>query len=138
MTNKLSHRLRRALGIGVVVAAIGAFGLWDMGDHGGAQEVDENNSAKVTPDELELYIRVYTALQDDHNLAIETAIQPYHISLDDFRQLERRVQSEPRMVDRVREALLDHQKSRGAYARIVGTPTAAPRPERTAGAKPRP
>ena len=120
------HRWQGVLVPALIIAGVGSVGIWNLAHHGGAQEIEEGESVKVAPDELELYIRVYTALQDNHDLSIESAIQPYHISLENFRQLEQRVQSEPRLVDRVREALLDHVRSRGIYARVVGTPTPTP------------
>lgn len=95
---------------------------WNLADHGRAQEIEESRAARVTSDELELYIRVYTAMQDDHGLTIEQAIRPHQISLEDFRQLERRIQAEPRLVDRVREALLEHVRSRGRFAHLAPTP----------------
>ena len=138
MTRTAVQRLRRGVGIGIVVAALGAFGIWNTADHGGAQEIEDNEAPKVRPDELELYIKVYKALQDDHDLTIENALPPYHTSLDDFRQIERRIQNDPRLVDKVRESLLEHARSRGAYARIVGTPTAPPRAQAPQGGKSRP
>lgn len=131
------HRLWRAIAPVVVVAVLGSIVIWNLADHGRAQEIEEADEVKVPPDELELYIRVYTALQDDHDLAIENAIQPYHISIENFRALEQRIQSDPRLVDRVREALLDHVRSRGIYARVVGTPTPTPTGERSGGTRSR-
>lgn len=131
MSGATSRPRWRAIGPAILVVALGSIAIWNLADHGRAQELEETDTDKVAPDELELYIRVYTALQDNHDLNIETAIQPYHISLDDFRQLERRIQNEPRMVDRVREALLEHVRARDAFATASGTPTptasAAPR-----------
>lgn len=126
MTLIVRRPLRSVLVPALVIAALGSMAIWNLADRGRAQEIEETEDAKVSPDELELYLRVYTALQDNHDLSIETAIQPYHISLQDFRQLEQRIQSDPRMVDRVREALLDHVRSRGVYARVIGTATPTP------------
>ena len=91
-----------------------------------AQEMDDNEVSTVNESELSLYIKVYTAMQDDHDLTIDTAIQPYQITLDDFRQLERRIQGQPRLVERVRQALLDHAKEHSAFAQSLPTPTPKP------------
>ena len=93
--------------------------------HPAAEEVDEDETPSVSESDLSLYIKVYAAMQDDHDLTIDAAISQ-HISLDDFRQLERRIQDQPRMVERVRQALLDHAKQHSVFAQSVTTPTPAP------------
>jgi len=75
-----------------------------------------------------MYIDVYKAMQSDHDLTIETAIQPYHVELEEFRQIERKIQNQPRLVDRVREALLEHVKAHSAFAQALASPTAAATP----------
>ena len=93
-----------------------------------AEEVGGEEPPAVSESDLHLYINVYTAMQSDHDLTIDNAIKTYHISLDDFRQLERKVQSQPRLVERVREALLEHAKSHSVFAQAAATavPLASP------------
>ena len=93
-----------------------------------AEEVEENEAPTVSEADLQLYIKVYCAMLDDHDLTIDNAIKPYQISLDDFRQLERRIQGQSRLVDRVRQGLLDHAKEHSAFAQWAGTPSPAPSP----------
>jgi hypothetical protein len=81
-----------------------------------------------------MYIRVYEAMQDDHDLTIDEAVKPSRITLDDFRQIERRIQSQPRLVDRVREALLENARAHSVFAETAPTPT----PVRTPAAEPKP
>ena len=88
-----------------------------------AEETDVNEPPAVSEADLQMYIKVYSAMQDDHDLIIDSAIKPYDVTLDDFRQIERRIQGEPRLVERVRQALLEHAKERSAFAQSVGTPT---------------
>lgn len=102
-----------------------------------AEEPEEPSSPTTVSDvDLQMYIDVYTAMQDDHDLAIDRAIQKHDIGLDEFRQIERRIQNESRLVEKVREALLDHAKSRALFAKAPdATPTAeavesAPDPSR--------
>jgi len=97
-----------------------------------AEEVDESDTPTVSETDVQTYIKVYSAMQDDHDLTIDNAIKPYNVSLDDFRQIERRIQGQARLVDRVRQALLEHQKERSVYAQSMGTPT----PGHTPAAKP--
>ena len=90
-----------------------------------AQEGDERDQQGVTEAEIELYIDVYSAMQKDHDITIESAIAAHNISLEQFRDLERRVQRDQRMVDRVREALLETAKAR-AIAEAAPTKRAGP------------
>ena len=66
----------------------------------------------ISETELQLYIAVYSAMQDDHDLTIEEALIPHGLDLVEFRSLERRIQKREMYVDRVREALLEHAKNR--------------------------
>jgi PHD/YefM family antitoxin component YafN of YafNO toxin-antitoxin module len=93
--------------------------------HPAAEEVEEGEPSTVSEAELKSYIAVYTAMQDNHDLVIENAIKPYHISLEDFRQLEQRIQSQPRLVERVREALLEDRRTHSIFAESAATPTPA-------------
>lgn len=116
----------------LLLVLLAALGIVVVALHPQAEEVDESELPAVSDSELDLYIKVYTAMQDDHDLTIDTAIKPYQISLDDFRQLERRIQGQPRLVERVREALLQHAKEHSVFAQSSATPTPTP-----AGHKPR-
>jgi hypothetical protein len=71
---------------------------------------------KVSEADVELYIAVYSAMQADHGLSIEEAVAGHKVSVDEFRDVERRVQLDQRMVDRVRLALLNQAKTRNTWA----------------------
>jgi hypothetical protein len=89
-----------------------------------AQENDDRDQQGVTEAEIELYIDVYSAMQKDHDITIDSAIASHNVSLEQFRDVERRVQRDQRMVDRVREALLETAKARAVDA--VPTKRAGP------------
>ncbi|MBI4514954.1 MAG: hypothetical protein HY699_03950 [Deltaproteobacteria bacterium] len=100
-----------------------------------AQETEEPGSSKVADSELQTFIAVYSAMQMDHDLTIERAVEPYHMSVDAFRQLERRVQAEQRLVDKARQALLVQAQGRAVLGEAPTptpspTPTAVPPPRR--------
>ena len=80
---------------------------------------------KVTEADIDLYIAVYSAMQADHGLNIEDAVSARNVSVDEFRDVERRVQSDQRTVDRVRLALLNQAKSRNTW-NLPGSAAAAP------------
>jgi hypothetical protein len=94
-----------------------------------AEEVSDSEPPSVSESSLQLYIKVYSAMQEDHDLTIESAIKSHDISLDDFRQLERRIQAQPRMVERVRQALLEQVKANSTFALATATPTPPGQPK---------
>jgi hypothetical protein len=106
-----------------LLVVLGAFGAMVAVFRPAAEEVDESNSEMVSESDLQMYVKVYEAMQDDHDLTIEEAIKPYHVSLDDFRHIEQRIQSQPRLVDRVREALLENARAHSMFAETPATPT---------------
>jgi hypothetical protein len=121
-----SRVYRMLLGIGAVGILVGAlvFGLRPQ-----AQEAEEGDVEEVTAPELELYIDVYTAMQADHDLTLDVVLQQKGTSLSDFRNIERRVQKQERLVRKVRDALQAQAKVR---AESIGPPAAraeAPAPK---------
>ena len=112
----------------VLLIVLGALGVLAAALRPQAEEVEESEAPAVSESDLQIYIKVYTAMQEDHDLTIDNAIKPHQISLDDFRQLERRVQGQSRLVDRVRQALLDSAKAHSVFAQA---PAATPTPEST-------
>jgi hypothetical protein len=106
--------LLAALGTGVVLLSV---------FRPQAEEVDDNEAPAVSEADLQLYIKVYSAMQENHDLTIDNALAPYQMPLDDFRQLERRIQNQPRLVERVRQALLDQAKAHSVFAQATGSPT---------------
>jgi hypothetical protein len=106
------------LGIGAVGILIGAlvFGMRPQ-----AQEAEEGEVEEVTANELQLYIDVYTAMQADHDLTLDVILQQKGTALSDFRNIERRVQKQERLVRKVRDALQAQAKVR---AESIGPPAA--------------
>ncbi|HVN87004.1 MAG TPA: hypothetical protein VMW17_19410 [Candidatus Binatia bacterium] len=90
-----------------------------------AEEIDSSETPKVSDKELQTYIGVYSAMQSDHDLTIEHAIEPYQVSLEAFRGIERRVQADQRLIDKARQALLTQAQSRSAFG-SAPTPTFTP------------
>ncbi|MBI1814269.1 MAG: hypothetical protein HYR72_04785 [Deltaproteobacteria bacterium] len=113
----------------LVLSLVAVAGLTVIELRPSAEETDEPELSKVSDSELRTFIGVYSAMQLDHDLQIEQAIEPYHLTVDEFRQLERRVQAEQRLVDKVRQALLAQANSRPALASgAVDTPIETPAP----------
>ncbi len=88
----------------------------------------ENEADRVTPAELQLYTDVYTAMQANHDLTLDSILAQKGVSLEQFRNIERRVQKQDRLVRKVREALQAQAKSR---ADALGAPAQAAAPPPT-------
>jgi uncharacterized protein (DUF2267 family) len=82
-----------------------------------AAEPDANSGAKshepdsVTESEFQIYLRVLEAMQSDHALAIEDAVQSEYVSLAKFRDLEQRIQRNDMLIDRIRHSLREKAES---------------------------
>ena len=114
------------LGLAAVGALVGAmlFGLRPQAQEPGAGEADD-----VSPAELELYIDTYTAMQANHDLTLEAILAQKGVALDQFRNIERRVQRQDRLVRKVREALQAQAKARTDAVAPPGARAEAPPPK---------
>jgi hypothetical protein len=79
----------------------------------------------VTDEQLQTYIAVYSAMQLDHSLTLEDALTPHELTLEEFRSIERRVQTKSRLVAKVRDALLEQATQRSAFSEPRGGSAAA-------------
>lgn len=108
-------------GSGIGALALVAM-LYAFPQHAQEQEIEEAaEPAGVTEAELELYIDVYGTMQADHDLTIDAVLSSKNETLERFRNIEQRVQKEQRLVDRVRQALLDQAKNRSPSAALAKT-----------------
>ena len=128
----LPQTMTRWLRLVLLLCVLAGAGVLATVFHPQAQETGESETPTVSEADVQLYIKVYVAMQEDHDLTIENAIRPHQVSLDDFRQIERRIQNQPRLVERVRQALLDQVKANSTFALSTATPTPAepPKPEK--------
>ena len=106
MASRLYGTVLSILAVGILAGAV-FFGLRPQ-----AQEAVENEADQVSASELALYIDVYTAMQADHDLTLDALLAQKGTSLDQFRNIERRVQKQDRLVRKVRDALQAQAKAR--------------------------
>src|SRR5208282_4847822 len=59
----------------------------------------------VPPQEVDKYIKVYKAMQQNHSLTVEQAAAQQGLSVADFRSLEDRIQRNDALLAHVRESL---------------------------------
>lgn len=107
------------LGVVAVGALVGAllFGLRPQAQEP-APAADE-----VSATELQLYIDVYAAMQADHGITLDQMLEQKQVTLQEFRNIERRVQRQDRLVRKVREALTAQAKARGdQFAPLAARP----------------
>lgn len=112
------------LGVGAVGVLVGAllFGLRPQAQEAAEVDVDED----VSQTDLEMYIDVYTSMQADHDLTLDTVLNQKGVELSHFRSVERRVQKQERLVRKVREALLAQAKARADQMAPSSAPAPAP------------
>jgi hypothetical protein len=121
-------RMARKHGMAWVGTAVGLIvGLLVFGGlRPQAQEAGESEADQVSPTELQTYIDVYTAMQADHDLTLDTVLAQKNITLADFRNIERRVQKQDRLVRKVRDALQAQAKARAEAMVPPGARAEAP------------
>jgi hypothetical protein len=107
MASRIIGMILGVAAVGVLVGAL-VFGLRPQAQEAG----EEEQSEKVTPEELNLYISVYTAMQADHDLTLDTLLAQKNVPLEQFRNIERRIQKQDRLVEKVREALSAQSKAK--------------------------
>ena len=103
-------RTMTGVAVGAVLAGVLLFARCPQ-----AQEPASPNETPVSESELQTYIDVYGAMQADHDLDIQNVVAQYHLTLEEFRDIERRIQRQPALVDRVRQALLEKAKARASF-----------------------
>ena len=111
--------MRTILGVVAVAALVGAMMFAVRPE---AQEVENGEATDVSEAEIATYIDVYGGMQADHDLTIEEALTRHGngMTLVEFREVERRIQRQDRLVERVRQALLEHARKRaGALAPVA-------------------
>ncbi len=65
----------------------------------------------VTESEFEAYLRVLEAMQANHDVPIEQALEAERLTLDRFRDIEQRVQRNDVLVERTRTSLREKARS---------------------------
>lgn len=130
-------RTRRVL-LYAIPVLLGAFSVMSHTSHDEvampfvqSEEIGDDVPAAddVSDEQLQTYIDVYSAMQLDHSLTVEQALQSHNITLAEFRSIERRVQNKSRLVAKVRAALLEQATQRSAFSEPRGGSAAAQPPE---------
>ena len=65
----------------------------------------DNDDKDVPTGQVDKYIKVYEAMQKDHNLTVEQAASKQGLTVAEFRQLEGKIERDDMLRERVRKAL---------------------------------
>jgi hypothetical protein len=68
-------------------------------------EGDDDGESQIPPEQIEKYVAVYKAMQQNHNLSVDQAAASQGLSVDAFRDIESRIERDDLIRDRVRQAL---------------------------------
>jgi hypothetical protein len=107
---RLPRFLRTFLIIGATVLAT-EWVHWQFGTRSGIHlRVDSlsdvaGGDTSVTEAEFELYVTALETMHENHGLSVEDAAESEGMTLDTFRDIERRVQANDLLVERTRESL---------------------------------
>jgi len=68
-------------------------------------EGEDDGESQIPPEQIEKYVAVYKAMQQNHNLNVDQAAAAQGLSVDAFRDIESRIERDDLIRDRVRQAL---------------------------------
>ncbi len=70
-----------------------------------AQEGEDDDQSPIPPEQIEKYVAVYKAMQQNHNLSIDQAAAAQGLSVGAFRDIESQIERDDLIRERVRQAL---------------------------------
>ena len=68
-------------------------------------DTDEDDNNDVPTSQVDKYINVYESMQKDHNLTVEQAASKQGLTVEQFRNLENKIENDDTLRERVRKAL---------------------------------
>jgi hypothetical protein len=91
------------------------------------QDEDQGESNDVSPAQVEQYIKVYAAMQRDRTLTVDQATAQQHLTVDQFRDIEARIERDGVLRERVRRELLKmaQQKSNALKLKPQSVPSSS-------------
>jgi len=89
-------------------------------------EGEDDGESQIPPEQIEKYVAVYKAMQQNHNLNVDQATAAQGLSVDAFREIESRIERDDLIRDRVRQAL----RPGGVASAHIPSGSAEPTPAR--------
>jgi hypothetical protein len=92
-----------------------------------SQDDDQGEANDVSPAQVEQYLKVYEAMQRDRTLTVEQAAAQQHLTVDQFRDIEARIERDGVLRERVRRELLKmaQQKSNALKLKPQSAPSSS-------------
>lgn len=93
------------------------------------QDDQDSEGNDVSPAQVEQYVKVYESMQRDRTLTVDQAAAKQHLTVDQFRDIETRVERDGVLRERVRRELLNmaQQKSNALKLKPQSAPSSAER-----------
>jgi hypothetical protein len=107
---RLRDRLAAAtvlIAVAVLLAVVGAKSGWFSSPGAISQEAadEADDEASIPPRQIEQYVAVYRAMQRDHSLTVEQACSREGLTVAAFRDIERKIERNDQIRNRVRNEL---------------------------------
>src|SRR5215469_1780502 len=96
---------------------------WDV-----TQNDQDTENTEVSPAQVEQYLKVYQAMQRDRTLTVEQATAAQHMTVQQFRDIEGRIERDGVLRERVRRELLKtaQEKSNALKLKPQSAPSSSP------------
>jgi hypothetical protein len=93
------------------------------------QDDEEQEANDVSPAQVEQYVKVYESMQRDRNLTVDQATARQHLTVDEFRGIEQKIERDGVLRERVRRELLKiaQQKSNALKLKPQSAPSSTER-----------
>lgn len=93
-----------------------------------SQDDQDTENTEVSPAQVEQYLKVYQAMQRDRALTVEQAATAQHLTVDQFRDIEARIERDGVLRERVRRELLKTAQEKSNALKLK--PQSAPSPSK--------
>jgi hypothetical protein len=101
--------------------------VWNPGQDSLAQGDDQDSeNNEVSPAQVEQYLKVYKAMQRDRKLTVDQATETQHMTVEQFRDIEARIERDGVLRERVRRELLKTAQEKSNALKLK--PQSAPSP----------
>lgn len=95
-----------------------------------AQDDDDSANDEVPPDQVDKYVAVYQAMQHDRALTVDQATAQQHLTVEQFRGIEAKIERDGVLRERVRRDLLKsaQEKSNALKPKPQSAPSSSSEP----------
>jgi hypothetical protein len=90
------------------------------------QDDEDSETPEVPPAQVEQYVKVYQSMQQNRSLTVDQAAAAQHLTVDQFRDIETRIEKDGVLRERVRRELLKTAQEKSNALKLK--PQSAPSP----------